>query len=569
MKKALKIIIPILMALLLIASVIWYLLVYDPGFTRDFLLHQARKYEAKGNHNAAAWFYDLAYEHSQGNEDVAIELAEQFKTIGNYTKAEFTLSGAIANNPSAKLYTALCRTYVEQDKLLDAVTMLENVADPAIKAELEAARPPAPSASPEPGFYSQYIQVTLNSDGGTLYINTQGEYPTMESAPCTEPISMNAGETTIYAVAVGDNGLVSPLTVYGYTIGGVVEPVVFADSAVEAKVREELGIPAKTVYTNDLWTITSFVMPQEAAVYDDLKYMPYLKELTIQNAQAPLDPIAYLTTLEKLDLSGSRPTAEEMTVIGSLLSLKELNLSECGLSTVTHLEKLTNLTSLNLNNNTVRNIKAISGMTQLTTLNMGNNALEDLSALSELAYLTELDVSHNSITSVAPLGGCPDLRVLKASHNALKVLDGVGKLEKLTELDVSHNHIAGISVLAMNTGLQKLNVSNNEILDITCLSGLTAMTDLDFSYNYVTALPKLPQDCALININGAYNQLTSVDELKDFWYLNHVNMDYNQLTSIDALAECPALVRVDVYGNTIADVSALTDHSIVVNYTPI
>ena len=30
-----------------------------------------------------------------------------------------------------------------------------------------------------------------------------------------------AGETTVYAIAVDDNGLVSPLTVLGYTVTGV------------------------------------------------------------------------------------------------------------------------------------------------------------------------------------------------------------------------------------------------------------------------------------------------------------------------------------------------------------
>ena len=569
MKKALKILIPILMALVLIGSIIWYLMIYDPAFTRDFLLQQARNCESRGNHNAAAWFYNLAYEQSQGNEDVAIELADQFKSIGNYTKAEFTLSNAIADNPSAKLYTALCRTYVEQDKLLDAVTMLENVANPEIKAELERQRPAAPTTKPEPGFYNYYIQVSLDSDSGTLYYSTDGTYPTTQSNPYAEPFTLPAGETTIYAIAVGSNGLVSPLTVFGYTIGGVVEPVEFTDAAIEAKVREILGIPTDTIYTNDLWDLTSFEMPAEAAAYDDLKYLSRLKELTIREAKASLEPLSYLTALEKLDLSGSRPTSEDLGVIGDLLTLQELNLADCGLSTIARLGKLVNLTSLNLDNNTIRNIQIIAGMSGLKTLKMSRNALNDLSNLSSLSSLSYLDVSYNALTSLSPLRTCTNLTVLIASNNSLTDITPLETLNNLTELNVSNNQIADITVLAGLTAMKKLNLSTTALTYITCLSALIGMTDLDFSYNAVTALPVLPQDCALININGAYNQLTSIDELKDFWYLNHVNMDYNLLTSIDALAECPALVRVDVYGNAITDVSALTAHSIVVNYTPI
>ena len=570
MKKALKMIIPILLALLVIGSVVWYLLVYDPAFTRDMILHQARRQEEKGNHSAAAWFYNLAYEQSSGNEDVSIELAEQFKSIGNYTKAEFTLSNAIANGPSAKLYTALCKTYVEQDKLLDAVNMLENVTDPAIKAELDALRPASPTATPEPGFYTQYIQVALEAQSGTLYYNTEGEYPTLESDPYSTPITLPAGETTIYALAVGDNGLVSPLTVFGYTVGGVVEPVAFADAAVEAQVRAMLNVGSETViYTNELWEITSFEMPSDAQSYEDLKYMTFLTELTVHNGTASLTALSGLSSLEKLDLTGSSVTSEDMEAIGSLSGLKTLILENCSLSTIAGLENVTGLQFLNLNKNTVRNISVLSGMTGLQELRMSNNALVDLSALSALNSLAVLDVSYNSITSLSPISACSALTTLDVSYNSLTSLDGVNRLSNLAELNASNNQISDISVLSSSSALRKLNVANNNVADITCLSPLVDLAELDFSYNAVSALPSWPTDCALININGSYNQLTSIDALKDFWHLNHVYMDYNLLTSVDALADCPALVQVDVYGNQISDVKALTEHGIVVNYNPV
>ena len=60
MKKAFKIIIPILLALVIMGSIAWYLLVYDTGFTQDLLLNQARRFEENGNHAAAVWVYNLA-----------------------------------------------------------------------------------------------------------------------------------------------------------------------------------------------------------------------------------------------------------------------------------------------------------------------------------------------------------------------------------------------------------------------------------------------------------------------------------------------------------------------------
>ena len=138
MKKFIRVLVPLLLAVLIIASIGWYLFTYDRGFTRDFLLTQARYNDLHGNSRLSSWFYDLAYNFSNHDENVAIELANLYKADGNYTKAEYTLTNAINSDPSAELFTALCKTYVEQDKLLDAVSLLDKITNPEIKAEIEA-----------------------------------------------------------------------------------------------------------------------------------------------------------------------------------------------------------------------------------------------------------------------------------------------------------------------------------------------------------------------------------------------------------------------------------------------
>lgn len=174
MRKFARFVIPALLALLMIASVFWYLFVYDRAFTRDFLLKEARVNDARGNSALSTWFYNLAYAHSGNDEDVALELAQQYRADGNYTKAEVSLSKAISASPSVELYTALCRTFVEQDKLMDAVTLLANIPDQAIRAQLEAARPTAPTPSQAPGFYNTYANIELSSSSGTIYYTTDG-----------------------------------------------------------------------------------------------------------------------------------------------------------------------------------------------------------------------------------------------------------------------------------------------------------------------------------------------------------------------------------------------------------
>ena len=570
MKKFFRILVPVLMGTLIIASIGWYLFVYDRDFTRDMLLEQARYQDLHGNTRLSAWFYDRAYEHSGRDENVAIELANQYKSDGNYTKAEVTLSKALYTTPTTELYIALCKTYVEQDKLMDAVALLESIQDPAIQASIETLRPEAPTADFEPGFYSKYISVSLSSKSGKVYWTTSGEYPSVSDAPYSTPIPLSAGETLIQAICVDDTGLVSPITVLGYTVGGVVEPAVFTDPAIEASVRELLDIgEGKVLYTDALWGITEYTIPTDAKSLDDLALMPYLLSLTAADLQLDnLNGLANVPKLEKLDLSGSRFPADSLSIIASLPLLEELSLSNCSLSTVSGLEAAGNLRVLDISNNTIRNLEPVSSLVFLTELSMGHNALTSLKEIASLTDLETLDVSYNSLTSLEPISGCVKLRSLNAAGNQISNLSGISSLSALGSLALDYNALTDISLLGSCTGLSELRISNNTISDLSALDGLTVLEIFDFSYNQVESLPKWPSDAKLRVISGAHNVLTSIDVLAGMADLTYVSMDYNSLTSVNALADCANLVQVNVYGNDIDDVSALTAHNIIVNYDP-
>ena len=570
MKKFFRFLVSLLLAAAIIASIGWYLFVYDRDFTRDFLLSQARYNDLYGNSKLSSWFYDLAYEHSGRDENVAIELANQYKSDGNYTKAEVTLSNAIKNKGTVELYEALCKTYVQQDKLLDAVAMLKNIDDPAMKQALEQLRPTAPQASHEPGFYSQYIDVELTSSSGTLYYTTDGEYPSIRGSVYSGPISLEAGETIIYAISVDSSGLVSEPVVAGYTVGGVIEPAVFADDAMEDAIRQILGVSgSKILYTNELWDITEFTVPENAHSLADLSLMPYLKTLTLRNQNlGTLTDLASMSKLETLDLSGCTFPADELAFLAKLPSLKKLTLSGCSLSTIAALEGAEGLTSLDLSSNTLRNLEVLSTMTGLTELNLKHNAVIGLEDLSGLTNLETLDISYNAVTDLSPLSSCVKLKWLDAGNNQLTHADGVEKLPLLTYLSLDYNKLTDVSILSNCIELTNLSIANNQIYSISSLGGLVNLDILDFSYNSVGELPDWQEGCQLRTIDGSYNILMSIDNLAGLENLSYVYMDYNKLTSVNALANCYRLVQVNVYGNEIDTVAELTDHDIIVNYDP-
>ena len=570
MKNTMKILIAVILVIAILASLIWYTFVYDRSFVRDMLISSARTCANSGHSSLSSMFYDMAYEFAGQDEIVAIELANQYKEEGNYTKAEYTLANAIADGGTSELYIALCKTYVEQDKLLDAVTMLDNIADPAIKEELEAQRPAITAINPTPGFYSQYVSVTLESSGGLIYCSTSKEYPSTASAPYTEALTLPNGESTIQAVAVADNGLVSPLTMLGYTIGGVIEEVTFADAAVEAEVRQLLGIgDDKAIYTNDLWSITSFTVPKNASTLADLAKMNYLTQLSCVGVTVDsLQHLAALTLLQSIDLSDSVINTNELTHLSTLPDLKVLKLSNCRLSTISGLKGCTNLTELHLDNNAIKNLAPLSALVTLKELYLQRNAIVDLTALQSLSNLQRLDVSYNSIAATAPAASLKNLNWLDISNNQLTTVAGLDKLTNLSYLNVSANKLTDVKVLAGCVNLTELYLGNNGIADILALKSLTKLKTLDFSHNQVTTIPSWSTSCALYSINGSHNKISSLTALKGMENLAYVYMDYNAITSVEPLTNCPNLVRVDVYGNTVGSVEALTKQSIIVNFDP-
>lgn len=575
MKKTLRILIPLVLVLALIVCTGWYLFVYDREFTRDMLLHTARYFDRTGNHSIAAWFYNSAYKQSSDGDAVAIELAEQYISDGNYTKAEYTLSNAIEDGGGVELYIALCKTYVEQDKLLDAVNMLNNVKNQTVKEQLEMLRPSTPICSPDPiesgAYYTQYITVTISADKGALYVNRNGEFPSVATDLYKDGITLVNGENTIYAVAVAENGLVSPAAIFGFTVGGVIEKVSFTDAAIEQEIRTLLDVDgSKQLYTNDLWTLKEFTVPENAQKFDDLRHLAFLEKLTINNSvSGQLSHISALANLQELYITGTTVNAEELPIIGRLPNLKKLTLSGCSLSTIAGLDVARTLTYLDLSNNAIRNITPLSGLTNLQELHMARNALNDLSALSALSSLAVLDVSHNGLTTLSPITSISGIQEIKADNNTLGELIGFQQLTALEKLSLANNTIADITPLRTCTALKDLNVSGNKLTDISVLADINALMYLDFSNNKVTELAKWSKDCSLVNIDGSYNSLKSLEPLAGLKHLNNVFMDYNSgISSVKALETCPVLIQVNVYGTKVKQVSMLTSQSIVVNYDP-
>ena len=142
MKHTLKILIPILLILALLIGACCFFLIARRDLTESVFTYWGNHFYNNGRYGRAITCYKLAMHFAPKDAELAIWLSNAYKRSGNYTKAEYTLVNAITQSPdAADLYIALSKTYVEQDKLLDAETMLGRITNDAVRTQIDALRP--------------------------------------------------------------------------------------------------------------------------------------------------------------------------------------------------------------------------------------------------------------------------------------------------------------------------------------------------------------------------------------------------------------------------------------------
>lgn len=551
MKHALKIILPIILILALIIGACCFFLIARRDLTESIFVYWGEHFYEAGRYSRAVSFYKAAMHFAPKDADLAIRLADAYKKSGNYTKAEYTLVSAITQIPdSVQLYVALSKTYVEQDKLLDAETMLGRITNDAVRTQIDALRPAAPVIEPESGNYSEYIDVTVTGASGTVYAVCNSDFPASEQDVYTGPISLEAGESKIVALSVAENGLVSDAVYAGYTVGNVVEEVKLADAGMDAYVRELLGKTAgSAIMSDELWAVEELDLPDTVASLEDLPYFTGLHSLSLHHGTGlDLSVLSRLPTLRTLDLSGCTLSTAAMNTIVTLSELTSLNLSGCA----------------------VAEIDALIGLQKLETLDLSNNTVSDLTALSALLALRELNLTNNPITSLSNLKNCTELETLYAGQCAITRIAGLADHTKLKTLVLSGNKITDISALASCTAIETLDLSGNSISDISVVSNFKKLVDLNVSSNQITDLPQFDADTPLWHVDISHNQIESLAGLEGNLAVNFINADYNRVKSVAKLESCIMLVRMNLWDNPVDadEAKQLQDIGILINYNP-
>lgn len=145
--------------------------------------------------------------------------------------------------------------------------------------------------------------------------------------------------------------------------------------------------------------------------------------------------------IRTLDVSGNQLKALPVEII-TLVNLKTLHVSRCGIQRIADLSLLSKLAVLSLDKNDLETVAALP--LSLTRLNMASNHIATFpSTLSTLVAVTELNLSSNRLESLAGIGGMAGLVTLNLDGNCLCELpEEAGHLLKLRQISLKNNRFS-------------------------------------------------------------------------------------------------------------------------------
>ena len=277
-----------------------------------------------------------------------------------------------------------------------------------------------------------------------------------------------------------------------------------------------------------------------------------------------IGPLGRLTQLEELNLELGQYELPDLTPLASLTNLRRLSLCHTNSDVMGHgtisdlspLGSLAALEELDLGGNDMADISGLAGLTNLRVLGLCNCGIEDLSALSTLTGLESLDMGdwvsgedeYGEVRDIACLAGLTNLRKLELFCQDIDDLTPLAGLTALESLDISGTRVADLTPLAGLTALETLHIGGTRVTDLTPLAGMTALRELTIGYTEVADLTPLAGLTALETLDIRGTRVTDLTPLAELTALKELNISYTQVEDLTPLAGLTALEKLNIRG---------------------
>lgn len=294
---------------------------------------------------------------------------------------------------------------------------------------------------------------------------------------------------------------------------------------------------------------------------EGLQLLTNLKELVVGSrfSHKPvmdLTPIGQLRQLEELQLVQCNIKSFEPLI--KLNKLKSLNLSLCSMEDIGSLNRLKSITSLTAFQSGINSIEIVSGLISLEKLYLPQSNISTISSIINLINLKELNLSFSEISDITPLSTLKKLVSLDLSFNKITDIRALEKLSKMNDLNLSHNKIVNLSPISKLQSIKKLDISGTAIVNIQDLSGLVSLKNLSFSNTAVTDLHPVSVMGRLETLNCSKTRISEITPLSFLLNLKFLNIGYNKVQDINPISKLTRLIDLSMEETDIDDISPVS-----------
>jgi len=189
----------------------------------------------------------------------------------------------------------------------------------------------------------------------------------------------------------------------GGTAGIGCDPVVFEDPALEASVRESLGLTGSTepITKEQAEAFHSTIYADGISSFAGIECFSNLEELFLSEDSSVTD-ISPLFGLTRLTAFSVRQSTIPFEQIASLSGLTTLSLAHASLNDISFVSPLTNLMYLWLEQLSVSDISPVASLRNLADFSAASTPIEDISPLANLP-LNTIYLRDTNVQSLEPL----------------------------------------------------------------------------------------------------------------------------------------------------------------------
>lgn len=287
--------------------------------------------------------------------------------------------------------------------------------------------------------------------------------------------------------------------------------VVFADSTVEAWIRENYVKKTGGITVGDMKNMTDFV-------YDAINNKKASGKITTLFDLRYCANLAYLTV-----------TNQPITSIESLRGLTKLcmvDIFRCNVADLSPLQGKAFLVDVWVSGNPVTDASPVLALPSLTAFNaMWGTKITDISALRNTENLEKF-FCQNELKDYTPLFGHKGLKYLSLKGLTNETFVAMlGKLKNLNNLSLQSSSIKDASLALLRSySLNSLNLDSCGVKDISALSSLNTLTDLRLPNNAIediSPLSGLTEIGYCLDLHGNnikdFSPLKNMKNLKSLW----------------------------------------------------